>query len=414
VSFANFPHQYTEPNPYPTNQPPVNPVPALAYSPDSHILAVGTAYTSVTLWDVADPSRPHRIGSPLTGYTSAISGLAFSPDGAILAAAGGLNDTVVLWDVADPARPLQIGSPLTSQNSVSSVAFSPDGSMLAVGSGDGQTMLWDVAYPQQPMPIGDPLGGGNGSVTSVALSGGGILAVASADQAVRLWDESAVAPTYTNAVQLACDDAGPLSQAAWRQYLPGLPYIQPCQMPGGQPASSQKPASSMSASLSPSPAPSGSGAGLPPFQRTAAHALAKMLATVMSEQRAVPAAVNDVKACSDLPQDVNILGQATSFMQTFPGGLASIPDGWALPTQMLYDIQDIWGAEQQQYADFTSWASDEEHSVHGCSPDDTADPYYRNATEPDDDVTADKHSFVTLWNPIATQYRLTTYQWNQL
>lgn len=135
----------------------------------------------------------------------------------------------MLWDVTDPARPLQIGTPLTGHNRVWSVAFSPDGNTLAVGGGDGQTILWDVANPQQPHTIGSPLTGNNGLVRSVAFSRDGrLLATASADHTVVLWDESALAPSYAHAVQLACDETGPLSRTAWQHYIPGLPYTQPC------------------------------------------------------------------------------------------------------------------------------------------------------------------------------------------
>jgi hypothetical protein len=33
---------------------------------------------------------------------------------------------------------------------------------------------------------------------------------------------------------------------------------------------------------------------------------------------------------------------------------------------------------------------------------------------PDNQATIDKKAFVSAWNPVATRYGLSTYQWNQL
>ena len=87
------------------------------------------------LWD-ADTREP--LGAPLTGHTSAVDGVAFSPDGHRLASAS-MDGTVRLWN-ADTREP--IDGPLTGHTDVATgVAFSPDGQRLASASMDSTVRL---------------------------------------------------------------------------------------------------------------------------------------------------------------------------------------------------------------------------------------------------------------------------------
>ena len=85
------------------------------------------------LWDPAT-GEPLRT---LTGHTDRVKGVAFSPDGRLLAS-GGAGE-VQLWDPAT-GEPLRT---LTGHTSwVKGVAFSPDGRLLASCSEDKTVRLW--------------------------------------------------------------------------------------------------------------------------------------------------------------------------------------------------------------------------------------------------------------------------------
>ena len=149
----------------------------VAFSPDGKLLASASWDNTVIMWSV-DSRKPL---ARLEGHTNKVISVAFSPDGKLLASASA-DTTIILWDVASH-RPL---STLRGHKKlVRGVAFSPDGKLLASGSEDRTVILWDVASRQ---PV-DTLIRHTDGVNGVGFSPDGRwLASASSDHTVILWD----------------------------------------------------------------------------------------------------------------------------------------------------------------------------------------------------------------------------------
>ena len=149
-------------------------------------------------------------------------------------------------------------------------------------------------------------------------------------------------------------------------------------------------------------------------RRQAAVRLDGLLAQSVTDRAAVTNAAEDVRGCGpSLHQDARTFARAASSRQQLLSRLASLPGRSVLPAAMLRDLTSAWQASAQVDTDLSRWAQD--NMTRGCRHHkDRSDAFLRASGGPEARATAGKRAFAALWNPIARQYDLTTYQRDQL
>jgi WD40 repeat protein/beta-lactamase regulating signal transducer with metallopeptidase domain len=212
---------------------PPNGVGALAFAPDGKVLAARGGDNRIRLYDVAGGRelrliaeqatnnvsyRVAAVAPPTRAVGNGRAGLAFSPDGQLLASPGPITMSVAagtrtprttthVYDVATGKLVRKLESPLVAV----SFAFSPDGRVLAAENGDQSITLWEVASGKERAhlakvtPNPRPAAGGGGAalagavrrvafaepagpVTLAFSPDGRALVARGPDLAVRVWD----------------------------------------------------------------------------------------------------------------------------------------------------------------------------------------------------------------------------------
>ena len=172
---------------------PTSPVKAqifsLAYRPDGRMLALG-GFQAVRLASASTG----KTQATLEGMQEVVRSVAFSPDGGLLAAAGGLparGGEVKIWDVASRKLRLTIQG---HADTIYATVFSPDGSILATSSYDRLIKLWDVDSGKEIRTLKDHID----AVYALAFTPDGKwLLSGAADRSLKIWDVSSGERLYT-------------------------------------------------------------------------------------------------------------------------------------------------------------------------------------------------------------------------
>jgi WD40 repeat protein len=181
------------------------PVLSAVFSPDGTLVASSSgrlnpleqaANHGIYIWDPVTGEVIHHLTEDAGGHHDTVLGIAFSPDGQMLAS-GSADNTIILWDVAtgDVIRRLE-----GHQDWVNRVAFSPDGRLLFSSAGnflntiipipgmstqDKSVRVWDLETGEEVRRFE----GHEGPVTGLAISANGRRVVSSdAAGVVFVWD----------------------------------------------------------------------------------------------------------------------------------------------------------------------------------------------------------------------------------
>jgi eukaryotic-like serine/threonine-protein kinase len=166
-------------------------VTGLAFSPDGSILA-SVGGSSIAVPQAASKpgelilrnTRTGKIMRTVSGHGGPLTGVAYHPDGKLIATSS-WDHTIKLWDASTGDLRQSL---LGHRDWVMHVEFSPDGRRIATGGADGAIKIWETASTQEPFM----LRGHTQNVTCVAFSPDGRrLASSSSDQTVKIWDATA-------------------------------------------------------------------------------------------------------------------------------------------------------------------------------------------------------------------------------
>jgi MTH538 TIR-like domain (DUF1863)/WD domain, G-beta repeat len=154
------------------------------FSPDD-LRVISTGDDRLTrIWNVADAKADPVV---ITGHDDSVKSVAYSPNGKWIVTAS-FDTTAKVWDAATGRW---LFSLVPEPAGVNAVAFSPGGSLVATGCMDGSVLLWDTTLNEKAKIKTSRLLGNHGGkrINSVAFSPDGQRLLSTGDdRTAKIWD----------------------------------------------------------------------------------------------------------------------------------------------------------------------------------------------------------------------------------
>ena len=168
---------------------------AIAWTPDgARIAAAGGTPFTIAFYDSTPQAEGDRARTPAAlfeGHTAAIDGLAFAPGGVLLTSSQ--DNTLRAWNLGTgiEIRRLSPAPSAAFSSAFNSVDWSPDGVLVATGGSDGTLRTWDPASGENQLLVSAH----TGQITSLDWSpGGNWIATGGSDNFTRVWDAATGEP----------------------------------------------------------------------------------------------------------------------------------------------------------------------------------------------------------------------------
>lgn len=150
---------------------------AIAISKDGNFIISASQDQTIKIWDIVSGKEIRTIQT-----TYAVTALALSPDGKLIASCSSFGPDISLWDF-DSGR--LINTCKGHQNGVTSVVFSEDNRYLVSASYDKTIKIWDLAGSKEIKTFR----GHSDKVANAKFSPNGKLILSSSfDETIKLWD----------------------------------------------------------------------------------------------------------------------------------------------------------------------------------------------------------------------------------
>jgi len=154
---------------------------SIAVSPSGEV-AVGGQDTKIRLYD---PTVKQEKGT-LDSNRAPITALAFSPDSKLIAA-GDSSGKIILYNVAE--KIMITGRWAFHSAKINSLAWTADSLHVASASLDTDVYIWSVAKPHKKISIKNAIPGGANTVQWLKSGDGkGVVAAAGADPTFKVWE----------------------------------------------------------------------------------------------------------------------------------------------------------------------------------------------------------------------------------